>query len=88
MYPGTDGKHAQITIENQGDDIPPELLPRVFDRFYRVDPSRQRGSSGGRAGLGLAIVRSIVDIHGGQIGVTSEQRKTEFTISLPLSAPA
>ncbi len=50
-----------IVVENPGAEIPPEHLPRLFDRFYRVDPARQEGGTG----LGLAIVKSIVDTHGG-----------------------
>ena len=73
--------HAEITVENPGPMIPPEHLPKLFDRFYRVDPSRQRGSDG--AGLGLAIVKSIVIAHSGEVSVASSQGKTRFRISLP-----
>jgi two-component system heavy metal sensor histidine kinase CusS len=72
---------ARITVENPGPDIPPEHLPKLFDRFYRVDPSRQRTGEG--AGLGLAIVKSIVDAHGGTIGVSSSEGLTTFEITLP-----
>ena len=70
-----------ITIQNPGLAIQQEHLPKVFDRFYRVDPSRQRGSEG--AGLGLAIVKSIVDTHHGKIEVTSDEFFTQFRICLP-----
>lgn len=70
-----------IVVENPGSPIPPEHLPRLFDRFYRVDPSRQRGGEG--AGLGLAIVKSIVDVHDGRIGVNSTDDHTTFRITLP-----
>ena len=60
--------HSEITVSDNGCGIAAEHLPRVFDRFYRVDPSR---SSGG-AGLGLALVKSIVDLHGGTVTVDSE----------------
>jgi len=68
-----------IVVGNPGIDIPPEHLPRLFDRFYRVDPSRQEGGTG----LGLAIVKSIVDAHGGRIDVTSAAGQTRFQIILP-----
>jgi two-component system heavy metal sensor histidine kinase CusS len=64
---GSDG--TQLTVENTGAPIPPEHLARIFDRFYRADPSRHRANEG--AGLGLAITRSIVRAHGGEICVRS-----------------
>lgn len=76
--------NATVSIENPGPDIPAEHLPRLFDRFYRIDPSRQRSGDG--AGLGLAIVKSIVDAHGGQITMTSADRTTRFHITLPAEA--
>ena len=79
--------HTDIEVENTGDDIPLEDIPRIFDRFYRVDRSRQRGSSGSGTGLGLAIVYSIITAHGGSISVHSDNRKTSFLVSLPSSAP-
>lgn len=72
---------ALLSVQNPGPAIPAEHLPRIFDRFYRVDPSRQRQSEG--AGLGLAIVKSIAEAHEGDINVTSERDITRFTISLP-----
>jgi len=72
---------ACVAVENGGPDIPAEHLPRLFDRFYRVDPSRQRGVDG--AGLGLAIVKSIVEAHGGRIAVSSGGRRTRFELCLP-----
>jgi two-component system heavy metal sensor histidine kinase CusS len=72
---------AFITVENPGPAIPAEHLPKLFDRFYRVDASRQRSIEG--AGLGLAIVKSIVDIHGGKIEVTSVEGCTRFRIVFP-----
>lgn len=72
---------AVLTIDNPGAAIPQEHLPRLFERFYRVDPSRQRRGDG--AGLGLAIVKSIVSAHGGTISVTSTSEATRFQITLP-----
>jgi heavy metal sensor kinase len=72
----------QIEISDTGVGIPAELLPRIFDRFYRVDASRSRSSGG--AGLGLAIVRQLVVSHGGRIEVRSQpERGTTFLIRLP-----
>ena len=72
---------VQITVTNQGADIAPEHLERVFDRFFRVDPARQHNAEG--AGLGLAITQSIVTAHGGAISVASGNGVTSFTINLP-----
>ncbi|WP_323844268.1 heavy metal sensor histidine kinase [Microbulbifer magnicolonia] len=74
-------KTAYLSVENPGANIDAEHLPRLFDRFYRVDPSRQRQTEG--AGLGLAIVKSIVDAHEGTIDVSSAHGITSFTIKLP-----
>jgi len=71
---------AVVTIENTGDTIPAKYLERIFDRFFRVDPSRQRGEG---TGLGLAIAKSIVVGHGGTISVTSSGATTRFMIKLP-----
>ena len=81
---GSDGGRATVTVENPGPAIPAEHLPKLFDRFYRVDPSRQRQGDG--AGLGLAIVKAIVDAHGGAISVTSADQTTRFQFSLATQA--
>lgn len=75
-----------LSVQNPGPEIPNEHLPRVFDRFYRIDPSRQRQSEG--AGLGLAIVKSIVEAHEGSINVISKHGVTCFTINFPRIANA
>lgn len=72
---------VQFTVENPGKPISEEHLPRLFDRFYRVDPSRQRKGEG--SGIGLAIVKSIVIAHHGKISVESDEESTRFTISVP-----
>ena len=82
----THGEQATATVENTGDTIPAEHLPRLFDRFYRADPSRQRTDDG--AGLGLAIVKSIVDAHGGSIQVESANSRTRFVLRLKTLARA
>lgn len=79
------GGAARITVANAGDPIPPQFHQRIFERMFRVDPSRC--DSAGGAGLGLAIVRSIMDLHGGTVSVRSQAGEpTVFTLSLP--APA
>ena len=77
-----DNTRVIIAIRNSGEGIPQEELGRVFERFYKVDKSRSIDAKG--AGLGLYIVRSIVELHGGQIAVKSEMGKyTEFAFWLP-----
>ena len=71
-----------LTVENSGDGIDGALLPRLFDRFYRADPARHEGSNE-HAGLGLAITRSIIRAHGGQIRCESDRGWTRFVIELP-----
>lgn len=73
---------VRLTVENTGEGIPPALLPKLFDRFYRADPARHEGSSE-HAGLGLAITQSIVRAHGGRIFCESEAGLTRFVIELP-----
>tara|TARA_R110002049_G_scaffold192075_2_gene361013 strand:+ start:4617 stop:6032 length:1416 start_codon:yes stop_codon:yes gene_type:complete len=77
----TDGG-LSIQVENEGDSISAEHLPHLFDRFYRVDPARQRVTDG--AGLGLAIVKTIVDVHNGKVSVQSHGKQIVFEIILPL----
>lgn len=72
---------TNIIVENVGSTINPSDLPRLFDRFYRVDDSRQNRDQG--SGLGLAIVKSTVAAHSGSVGVDSLDGRTRFKISLP-----
>ena len=76
------GNKAYISISNQGDTIPPEELPLVFDRFHKLDKSRSQNRDGW--GLGLYIVKTIVCSHGENISVSSKDGKTEFTFTMPL----
>ena len=77
-----DNSTATVVVENPGEDIPPAHWPRLFDRFYRTDESRQKGDQG--VGLGLAIVKSIVSAHHGEIAVQSNDGRTQFTVTLPV----
>ena len=70
-----------IGVENTGDVIPAEALGRVFERFFRVDPSRQNRGEG--TGLGLAITQSIVVAHGGTLSVSSSVARTAFWMRFP-----
>lgn len=72
---------ATVTVSNTGLDIQPQHLSRLFDRFYRVDEARTQ--PGGAAGLGLAIVASIMKLHGGRADVQSENRLTQFRLLFP-----
>jgi two-component system heavy metal sensor histidine kinase CusS len=74
-------KGVELSISNDGSTIAPEILPRLFDRFYRADPARQEGTE--HAGLGLAITQSIIRAHGGSIRCESAAGTTRFLIELP-----
>ncbi len=78
---GSAGSRVHIAVQNPGAPLPAEQIARIFDRFYRTDPSRQQSGEG--AGLGLAIVKSIVKSHGGKIVATSDKTCTQFRVSLP-----
>jgi signal transduction histidine kinase len=77
---------CEVSVSDTGPGIPQEHLPRLFERFYRVDPARTRDDGG--TGIGLAIARSVVEAHGGRIRADSEVGKgSVFTFDLPV-APA
>ena len=79
------GTELSIKVSDTGIGIPAEALPRVFDRFFRVDPSRSKTSGG--TGLGLAIVQSIMTLHGGRAEITSQPgRGTCVTLRMPVLA--
>jgi two-component system sensor histidine kinase VanS len=90
-YPGSiikihaeqQGENVVITFANNGDPIPSHQLDQIFEKFYRLDPSRSADTAG--SGLGLAIAREIIQAHGGRISVQSSERETAFTVTLPIS---
>ena len=76
------GNKVYVTVGNDGDTIPPQELPLVFDRFHKLDKSRAQNRDGW--GLGLYIVKNLIDRHGENISVASQEGRTEFTFTLPL----
>ncbi|MGM9549778.1 MAG: sensor histidine kinase [Faecousia sp.] len=76
------GSKAYVSVSNDGETIPPDELPLVFDRFHKLDKSRSKNRDGW--GLGLYIVKTIVCSHGEDISVSSKDGKTEFTFTMPL----
>jgi two-component system phosphate regulon sensor histidine kinase PhoR len=81
---GTDGESIIVEVADDGPGIPPEDLPHIFDKMYRVEKEGTRAVKG--SGLGLSIVKRIVELHGGQIAVESvEGEGTTFRVRLPLA---
>ena len=79
-----EGGKTFVSVKNSGDGIAPDDIPRLFDRFYKTDKSRSLDKNG--VGLGLYIVKTIINLHGGEIFVRSQQGSyTEFVFSLPTS---
>ncbi|MEK6293244.1 MAG: ATP-binding protein, partial [Paraburkholderia tropica] len=81
----TPSAHAlDVVVDNPGTPIAPEHLERIFERFYRADPSRTSApdamGSGASAGLGLAIVRTVMELHGGSVRAESDARSTRFIL--------
>lgn len=76
---------VELRVENNGEQIPKASLQKIFDRFYRVESSRNLKTGG--TGLGLAITKSIVDLHDGTIKCQSTSELTSFIIQLPLNSP-
>jgi signal transduction histidine kinase len=76
-----DGRRARVTVANTGAGIPAADLPHVFERFYRVDPSR--ASTSGGAGIGLSIVAQLVHGWGGEVGAASADGLTRFWFTIP-----
>jgi len=79
-----EGRMVRVSVRDTGSGIPPEDLPHVFDRFYRVDRSRARATGG--TGLGLAVVKHVVEASGGQVSVESTVgRGSTFSFTLPIA---
>ena len=78
----THGPMAVIDVRDEGPGIPPELHDRIFERFFRADPSRERATGG--SGLGLAITRHIAEAHGGSVHVRTLPQGSAFALSVPL----
>jgi len=83
----TGERSVAVSVENTADDIPPAALPRLFDRFFRVDPARTHPGSEG-AGLGLSITKAIVDAHGGNVMATSRDRLVRLEMRFPATRPS
>ena len=81
MQPDSTSDHILITVSNRGRTIPPDKLNRIFEQFFRLDSSRATTTGG--AGLGLAISKEIVELHGGTISAASENETITFTVKLP-----
>ena len=79
------GDTARVAVHNAGETIDEASLPHIFERFYRADPSRARGSGG--AGIGLAIVKELVAAHGGTVGAESDADGVTVWFELPLRPP-
>ena len=76
-----EARGIEVAVSNPGAAIPGEHLSRLFDRFYRVNGIQPRG-----AGLGLAIVRSVMNLHKGHVAVASKDGRTTFELTFPRQA--
>jgi signal transduction histidine kinase len=79
------GTTGRLVVEDDGPGVPPALRERVFDRFFRVDPSRSRATGG--SGLGLAITREIVEAHGGGVHAVGREQGSAFVVDVPGAVP-
>ncbi|MBR3998010.1 MAG: ATP-binding protein, partial [Clostridia bacterium] len=74
-------RHLTVSIANTGSTIPPEKLTKIWNKFYQADESHASAGNG----IGLAIVKKVTELHGGTVGVTSENELTTFTVVLPIT---
>jgi two-component system sensor histidine kinase BaeS len=84
MHAVQNGHSVRLAVTNTGGEIAPEDLPYIFERFYRGEKSRARSSGG--AGIGLAIVKEVARVHGGDVGATSEGGETTVWLTFPVAA--
>ena len=85
LRPSADGQAAELSVVDTGTGIPSEELPRLFERFHRIEGARGRSHEG--SGIGLALVQELVRLHGGEVTVESElDQGTAFTVAVPFGA--
>src|SRR5262249_18528935 len=77
----SEGASAKLIVGDSGPGIPPDQIPHVFERFYQVDESTSRNQPG--TGIGLSLVKELVELHGGTVGVESSSQGTSFSITIP-----
>ena len=82
----TGGDPVTLAVFNSGSVIPPEELPRIFERFYRLDRARSGAQRG--TGLGLSIARELAELHGGTLDAESTDEGTTFRLRLPAAVDA
>ena len=76
------GEETLVSVRNTGSHLTPDECARVFDRFYRTDPARQRTTGG--TGLGLSIVKHLAEAHGGRVWASSGTDEVTFHVALPV----
>ncbi|MFC5653465.1 sensor histidine kinase [Paenibacillus solisilvae] len=81
LFYSRDGGEWRFCVHNEGEPIPEEELPRIWGQFYRVDKARTRESGG--TGIGLAIVKQILELHGSRFEAHNERGGVSFTFTLP-----
>ena len=85
MHAADDGKSAELVVRDTGVGIPPHELPRLFERFHRVENQKSRSFEG--SGIGLALVQELVKLHGGSLVAESEVGKgSSFKVSIPFAS--